>query len=633
MTDRIPRKWKGWTIEEHIGKGSYGSVYKIRNESGKIAAMKTIELPQNKNDEEALLSTDGSHEQLRRYYESLTREFTKEIDIMEQLKDCPYIVSIDDYCVEPEGDGFCIFIRMEYLNPLPETLTEEEVIRLGIHISSALEFCEEKHILHRDIKAQNILVSDSGIYKLCDFGIARAIEKSCGEMSIKGTFTTMAPEVYRGKPYGRQADIYSLGIVLYTFLNEGRRPFVESKMIAYHDLETALQRRMNGEALPPPSTGSNALIDIVLRAAAYDRHDRFSYAVQMKKALKQLNAGIYRIRRKLNWQLRLRLVMVLTFLMSVSCLSFQLCYDTNYHYFADQWDARFNPDKIRMIDRYKTALGSEYSETDVVGGAQNIEKNMIELARQGDYSSFQKLFIHTDEDTIKYNYDFTQARKEYPYHYWIPLGCTKDLYIVSGINYGLETYGKIYDQDSYLYSIQKNGNQWKSNDSEAAYEQIDSYLIDGGYYPAGYALAARAGRPHFMYHDSDYAYLSSSFLYEGEVYPYQMKFAWQNRDGSMGLLFVFKNNLDMDRYVKGIHLTLCDKEFLKENLVNQRELKKHLDDPNQMLLDEYIDIDRTIPAGQQTLVYKEVDSYNKEIGSWDDIDEVIFEMTESGEEL
>lgn len=114
--------------------------------------------------------------------------------------------------------GWDISIKMELLTPilkLPiDSFSESEVIRMGIDICSALEACKKEHIIHRDIKPQNIFISKDGDYKLGDYGIAKVAEKTVGGTKA-GTYKYMAPEVYNNQPYGHTADIYSLGMVLF----------------------------------------------------------------------------------------------------------------------------------------------------------------------------------------------------------------------------------------------------------------------------------------------------------------------------------------------------------------------------------------------------------------------------------
>ena len=149
-------------------------------------------------------------------------------------------------------------------------------------------FRSQKHnIIHRDIKPENIFVSDSGDFKLGDFGIARTIEKTTGGLSKKGTYNYMAPEVYKGSPYGSTVDLYSLGIVLYRLLNENRTPFLPPypELITHRDRESALVKRFQGTPLPLPSNGRGRLGEIVLKACAYEPKERYSSPAQMRQEL------------------------------------------------------------------------------------------------------------------------------------------------------------------------------------------------------------------------------------------------------------------------------------------------------------------------------------------------------------
>jgi serine/threonine-protein kinase len=184
---------------------------------------------------------------------------------------------------------------MELLTPLltytrERRLTEQDAARLGADICRALELCRRYNIIHRDIKPENIFVSDTGDFKLGDFGIARTAEKTAGGMSKKGTYTYMAPEVYRDEPYGPGVDIYSLGIVLYRLLNENRTPFLPDypAPITHGDRDAALARRMGGEPLPRPKNGGDKFAGIVLKACACDPKDRYPEPETMRRELEAL---------------------------------------------------------------------------------------------------------------------------------------------------------------------------------------------------------------------------------------------------------------------------------------------------------------------------------------------------------
>ena len=188
---------------------------------------------------------------------------------------------------------------MELLTPLmkyidnKKSFGRDDVIRLGIDICSALELCRKFNIIHRDIKPENIFVSASGNFKLGDFGIARTVEKTTGGLSKKGTYTYMAPEVYRGEKYGPTIDIYSLGIVLYRYLNNNRAPFLPQPpaAITYGDNSAALSRRLEGETIPAPVNADTELAAVVLKACAYNPKERYSSAAEMREDLEAIRDG------------------------------------------------------------------------------------------------------------------------------------------------------------------------------------------------------------------------------------------------------------------------------------------------------------------------------------------------------
>ena len=181
---------------------------------------------------------------------------------------------------------------MELLNPFdsfvsnPE-FSQKDVIRLGVDICTALENCEQNHVVHRDIKPDNIFISRFGEYKLGDFGIARKLEATQANLSRKGTLNYMAPEVYKSEEYGSNVDIYSLGMVLYTLLNNNRIAFLPPypQPISYKDNEVALSRRLSGEPLTLPCNASASLGMAIIKACAYNPRERYQTATEFKNAL------------------------------------------------------------------------------------------------------------------------------------------------------------------------------------------------------------------------------------------------------------------------------------------------------------------------------------------------------------
>ena len=295
--------WPEWKIVEKIGEGSFGKVYKAcRTEQGTTfySAIKVITIPSNPGELSSVRSESPNEQSVREYFQGLVDECIQEVSTMEYFRGNSYVVSVEDYKVVEYLDdiGWDIFIRMEYLTSFMEycaekPLKEDDVIRLGIDLCKALEYCQCQNIIHRDIKPENIFVSRFGEFKLGDFGIARELEHSMSGLSKKGTFSYMAPEMYKGEEYDARVDIYSLGIVLYKLCNYNRLPFISLKkqLITYHDKENALTRRMAGEELPMPAQAQDALGEVILKACAYDRNERYQTAEEFREALECVKAG------------------------------------------------------------------------------------------------------------------------------------------------------------------------------------------------------------------------------------------------------------------------------------------------------------------------------------------------------
>lgn len=300
--------WPEWQIEgKPLGKGSFGVVYKAVRRDHNVesyAAIKVISIPTDPSEVDSLRSEGLDMNATRTYLQGIVNDFVSEIQLMESLKGVQNIVSVEDYkVVEKSGEiGWDIYIRMELLTSFntyicDKKLTEEEVIKLGCDICTALEICAKRNIIHRDIKPANIFINDFGYFKLGDFGIARKMENMSGGLSQKGTPDYMAPEVANNSEYDERVDIYSLGLVLYRLLNNNKPPFLdtEKQLLSPNDRKNAWDRRIHGEELPAPCDASPAMADLILRVCAYDPNMRFASATEMKQALMSVANGTYQM--------------------------------------------------------------------------------------------------------------------------------------------------------------------------------------------------------------------------------------------------------------------------------------------------------------------------------------------------
>ncbi|MBR6403608.1 MAG: serine/threonine protein kinase [Eubacterium sp.] len=140
----------------------------------------------------------------------------------------PNIVSVYDVC-EDDGRYFIVMELVEgitlkeYIN-LNGRLSMSQAIDFSIQIASGLEAAHEHHVIHRDIKPQNIIVSKSGNIKVTDFGIAKAATSTTMSTTGIGSVHYISPEQARGGYCDERSDIYSLGITMYEMVT-GRVPF------------------------------------------------------------------------------------------------------------------------------------------------------------------------------------------------------------------------------------------------------------------------------------------------------------------------------------------------------------------------------------------------------------------------
>jgi serine/threonine-protein kinase len=206
----------------------------------------------------------------------------------------PNIVSIYD---RGESDG-TYYIAMEYIDgpTLKEEITsraplpEAEAVGYAQQVLQALEFAHRRGVIHRDIKPHNMMLTEDGLLKVTDFGIARAANQV--EMtevgSIVGTAQYLSPEQARGQTVGPQSDIYSLGVVLYEMLT-GEVPFTGSSAV-----EIAM-KQVNERPVPPSQKNrliSPAVEAIVMRALAKDPAMRFRSAREMADELERARRGL-----------------------------------------------------------------------------------------------------------------------------------------------------------------------------------------------------------------------------------------------------------------------------------------------------------------------------------------------------
>lgn len=176
---------------------------------------------------------------------------------------------------------------LKYLIQEKVRLSEPDIKKLGMEISSGLAHAHEQGIIHRDLKPHNVLITGDGRAKLTDFGIAHALDatRATRTGAFLGTALYASPEQLQGERVTPQSDIYSLGVTLY-YAAVGEPPFEGSP------LEVA-NKHISASPVSPMARRaviSGALDELILKCMNKDPAQRPSSAVEIYQGLAELNS-------------------------------------------------------------------------------------------------------------------------------------------------------------------------------------------------------------------------------------------------------------------------------------------------------------------------------------------------------
>ncbi|KAM0967580.1 hypothetical protein FF1_016098 [Malus domestica] len=192
--------------EEKIASGSNGDLYQ-GSYCGRDVAIK-------------VLSTERLNETMK--------EFTQEVYIMRKVRH-KNVVQFIGACTKPPK--LCIITEFlsggsmyDFLHKQRGVLSLLSLLRVAIDVSRGMNYLHQNNIIHRDLKAANLLMDGTGVVKVADFGIARVRAESGVMTAETGTYRWMAPEVIEHRPYNHKADVFSFGVVLWELLT-GKLPY------------------------------------------------------------------------------------------------------------------------------------------------------------------------------------------------------------------------------------------------------------------------------------------------------------------------------------------------------------------------------------------------------------------------
>ena len=251
-----------YEILEHIGSGGMADVYKaICHKTNRYVAVKVLRKEYNDD-------------------ETLVRRFSSEARSTENLHH-PNIVSILDggndhgihYIVMELAEGMTL---KQYIRRYGR-LSVRETVDFAIQIAGGIQAAHEHGIVHRDIKPQNIIVSDSGKLKVTDFGIAKAATGDTIGSSTMGSVRYLSPEQARGGYSDARSDIYSLGITMYEMAT-GKVPFDGENTVAI-----ALMH-LRDDIVPPRNYFPDipaSLENIILKCTRKRPEERYQTAAEL----------------------------------------------------------------------------------------------------------------------------------------------------------------------------------------------------------------------------------------------------------------------------------------------------------------------------------------------------------------
>lgn len=259
-----------YEILETVGRGGMGEVFKARDlQLDRVVAVKF--LPSN---------VEASETQKQR--------FIQEAKTASSL-DHPNICTIHEIDSAPDGQ---LFIAMAYYDG--ETLRKKldrgqlelvELVDIAIQVAQGLAKAHAKGIIHRDIKPSNLMITNDGMVKILDFGLAKLIGGSAltSPAMLLGTAAYMSPEQITGET-DQRTDLWSLGVVMYEMLT-GRRPFeAETENTTIYQILHQQPRQVT--ALRP--TVPAALARIIVRALEKDRNRRYGRPEDMLEDLRHV---------------------------------------------------------------------------------------------------------------------------------------------------------------------------------------------------------------------------------------------------------------------------------------------------------------------------------------------------------
>mmetsp|Transcript_66951 Transcript_66951/g.193497 ORF Transcript_66951/g.193497 Transcript_66951/m.193497 type:complete len:368 (-) Transcript_66951:90-1193(-) len=222
------KKKKSSTVEDSSSGKTFNELYKLGKPLGE-GAFSVVKEGSHKQSSESFAIKIVTKSKLSKEDEIALKD---EIEVLSELKH-KHIIRLHDVFDEPQfyylvtekmmgGELFDRIVQKSYYN-------EKEARDVCVILFDAIRYCHKHKVAHRDLKPENLLLtseSDDSDIKIADFGFAKKVTKPNSLTTQCGTPGYVAPEILEGKPYDTQADMWSLGVIVYILLG-GYPPFIE----------------------------------------------------------------------------------------------------------------------------------------------------------------------------------------------------------------------------------------------------------------------------------------------------------------------------------------------------------------------------------------------------------------------
>ena len=260
-----------YELIEKIGEGGMSVVYKARcNKLNRLVAVKILKKEFCNN-------------------EDIVKKFKVEATAIATLSDSN-IVNVLDVGTEKDDINYIVmeYVKGKTLKDIilqNGPLSYETTLQVAIQIARALECAHKNGIIHRDVKPQNILVSEDGFVKVTDFGIAKSVDSTTmTNTKVMGSAHYFSPEQAKGEVVDTRTDLYSFGVVLYEMVT-GKLPFEADSPV------TIALKHIQEPVVPPKKVNSKvpeSLNNLIVKLMSKNPNDRYQSAKELLLDLQRI---------------------------------------------------------------------------------------------------------------------------------------------------------------------------------------------------------------------------------------------------------------------------------------------------------------------------------------------------------